>query len=204
MTTPADIDTAVPADLADLEALLAAAQQKLVRVSLNDGESKRAKLLAEIEEAESSTRVAEKTRRGIAGKALEASARRAANALPMAARYSVEFYDLAEKVLRVDPDTLPGKGVLVVRSPPTTPVDVLAEFYAALEAGSSTSEAYINLASACVVHPVCIDPAGAATAEGQVLRTFLESSVGRGAAQGVGDAAAALGGVRAAKVKRGR
>lgn len=198
------LDAPIPDDLSDLEALLAAAQAKLGRANLTDVEAKRAKLLADIEEAESLTRAAEKARRGIAGKALEASARKVANALPMASRYSVEYFDLAEKVPRVDPETLPGKGVLVVRSPPTVPVDALSEFYAALEHGTSTSEAYINLASASVVHPVCLGEGGAATAEGLALRTFLESSIGRGAAQGIGDAAAALGGVRAKATKRGR
>lgn len=182
-------------DLETLKAQHAAAKARQAKAALSQDEIDHAKLMAEIVEAEAEARTAEATRRSIQGSALEEAARKVA-----AGRYLVKYFDLAALLPEAPPEKLPGEGMLVVRSPPTVPVDALAQFYREVEAAErSHVDIYADLVCESVVYPDISNPAA-----GEFFRSFIESSIGRGTAMGVGDAVTALGGVRGKRTKRGR
>lgn len=182
-------------DLEVLKADLERAKARLAKATLAPEEIDCAKLLADIAESEAEARTSEATRRGLRGATLEAEARKVAGG-----RYLVKYFDLAALLPEADPERLPGEGVLVVRSPPTAPVDALAVFYREVEAGErSHVDIYTDLVCASVVVPNIANQE-----TGALFRNFLESSIGRGTAMGIGDAVTTLGGVRGKKTKRGR
>ncbi len=181
-------------DLEELRQAAAKAKARREAAALSEEEKERAKLLAELAEAEAEALADEKARRELQGKALEAEARKKSGG-----KYLVRFVDLAFLLPEADPSTLPGGGVLVVRSPPTHPVNALDNFYREVEAKSrALPDVYADLVCESVVYP---DPAGA---EGSKLRAFFESSLGRGTVTVVGDQVTDLGGVRGKAIKRGR
>lgn len=181
-------------DLEDLRAQLDAARARKSASALTDDETARAKLLADLAEATAEAQSSEKNKRAIEGAQREATARKAA-----LGKYLVKFFDLGALLPDADMDSLPGKGILVIRSPPTTPTDALGNFYRELEAKArSWPEIYASLACESIVYP---DPNGASGAQ---LSAFFDGAIGKGTAMDVGDACAALGGVRGKQTKRGR
>lgn len=181
-------------DLQELREQAARAKARREAVALSEEEKERAKLLIEVEEAEEAARADEKARRELTGKQLEAEERKRAGG-----KYLVRFVDLAHLLPEADPATLPGAGVLVVRSPPTHPVNALDVFYREVEAKSrALPDIYTDLVCESVVYP------STAGTEGAKLRAFFESSIGRGTVTVVGDQVTDLGGVRSKAIKRGR
>lgn len=179
----------------ELKAQLESEKARLEKATLSDEELEHSKLLAQVAEMKAERQASEKAQRAIRGAELEAEARKAA-----AGRYLVQFFDLAALLPEAEQEKLPGEGVLVVRSPPTSPVDALAQFYREVEAKErSLVDIYSDLVCASVVVP------NVGNHEiGMGFRNFLESSVGRGTAIPIGDAVTSLGGVRSKQTKRGR
>jgi multidrug efflux pump subunit AcrA (membrane-fusion protein) len=181
--------------LAETEAELERAEARLAKAELTPAEVKRLKLLATLAEKKAEARTAETSRRALRGAELKAEAAKAAGG-----KYLVDYFDLGALLPDVDPDKLPGEGVLIVRSPPTSPVDALAHFYRELEAKEhSLVDIYTDLVCASVVVPNVMEHA-----TGMMFRNFLESSIGRGTAIQIGDAVTSLGGARNKQTKRGR
>lgn len=179
-------------DIETLRAQAAEARARRTAASLSDEETEHAKLLGELAEDTAQLQADERKRRGIAGAAAEAEARRVA-----AGKYVVKFFDLGSLLPDADPSTLPGAGVLVLRSPPPS---ALAAFYRELEAGSQDlPQTYAALVAESVVVPDITDPTA-----GIKFRTFLDGPLGCGTVIGIGDASTVLGGTVAKKAKRGR
>lgn len=179
----------------ELKAQLENEKARHATAMFSDEEAEQSKMLAQIAEAKAERLAAEKPRRALRGAEIEAEARKVA-----AGRYLVKFFDLAALLPDVEQEKLPGEGCLVVRSPPTSPVDVLAQFYRELEAKErSLVDIYADLVCASVVSPdVTSHEAGMA------FRNFIESSIGRGTSIPIGDAVTAVGGLRSKQAKRGR
>ncbi len=185
-------------DLAELRARAEAARTKTAAARLTPEEIEHAKLQTELDELKAEEQAAAKTRRELAGKALEETARKAAGG-----QYLVRFVDLGSMLPDADPSTLPGNGALVVRSPPVHPVDALKVFYAEVEARVlSLPDVYLELVCVSTVYP---DVADVKHPEiGAAFRAFFETSIGHGTVTGIGDIVTDLGGVRSKATKRGR
>jgi hypothetical protein len=186
-------------NIEEIKARAAATRAALAAATLSDDEEEEARILAEDEENRAELRTQLAKQRGLVGRRAEATARTKAGG-----KYLVRYVDLAALLTDADADicdTLPGRGVLVVRSPPTAPQNSLAIFYRELEAKvRSWPEIYADLALACVVYP---DPNGT-DGSGALLRSFFESSLGQGTAIPVGDICTQLGGASQKAAKRGR
>lgn len=180
-------------EIADLRAALVAAQAEATTETLLPEEAEHAKLLAQLEAAKATTFAARKARRAIAGAKAEAEARAAARG-----QFLVKFLDLGTMLLEADPKTLPGEGVIVIRSPPTTPVDVLGTFATEYEARQRhLPDLVLDLFLSSIVYP------STDGAEGIKLRVFFEGPIGKGAAQTCGGEVQALGGLKRREAKRG-
>jgi hypothetical protein len=181
--------------LDELKAELEREQALLAKSALSDEQAEHAKLLIALAETKAERQASQKAQRVLRRAELEADARKAA-----AGRYLVKAFDLAALLPDVEQEKLPGGGVLVLRSPPITPIDALAQFYREAEAHERPlPDIYVDLVCASVVFP---DVAQRET--GMSFRDFFESSIGRGTALTVGDAVTELGGARAKRTKRGR
>lgn len=181
--------------LDELKAQLEAEKSRHTKATLTEDENEQAKLLAQIAEAKAERLIAEKSRRALRGAELEAEARVAAKG-----QYLVKYFDLAALLPDVEQEKLPGDGCLVVRSPPTMPVDALGQFYREVEAHERRmTDIYVDLVCECVVYPSV-----SSQEAGEMFRSFIESSIGKGTAIPIGNAVTALGGVRSKQAKRGR
>lgn len=183
-------------DLEELRQATAAAKERRERAALSEEETERAKLLAELAEHTEAARAEEKARRDLEGAKLEAVERQKAGG-----KYLVRYVSVGDLLPDADPATLPGAGILIVRSPPTHPVNVLDDFYREVEAkanGRALPDIYADLVCQSTVYPSTDGAAGAK------LRAFFESSIGRGTVTVIGDQVTDLGGVRNKAIKRGR
>ncbi len=110
----------------------------------------------------------------------------------------MRFADLGGMLPDAEPDSLLGRGVLVLRSPPAR---ALTDFQRELEAEQRDLQAvYTTLLLECIVRPdITTDEAAGAKAA-----AFFESDLGAGTVVTLGDAAAALGGAVRTRTKRGR
>ena len=181
-------------EIEELRRKTAEAKARREKAALSEEEKERAKLLAELAEAEEQARADEKARRDLEGKHLEDEERKKAGG-----KYLVRYVDLAHLLPEAEADALPGGGILVVRSPPTHPVNALDVFYREVEAKArALPDIYADLVCESVVYP------GTAGGDGARLRAFFEGSIGRGTVTVVGDQVTDLGGVRGKAIKRGR
>lgn len=175
---------------ADLAAELAALQTEAERAELSPAEAAEARALAQLSELKEQKRESERKRRGIEGARLERAARAEA-----AGRYMVRYFDLGALLPDADPKSLPGGGVLVIRSHPP---QAKTAFDSAVEGKSVTlSAAFCDLVCASVVHPSL-----AKNEDGIRFRAFLESELGNGTPPQIGAAVLELGGARIAEAKR--
>lgn len=187
-------------ELDDIKAAIAAAQAEAEAEALTPEETERAKALAQLADAKAALFASRKARRLIAGTKAEADAKRVA-----AGHYLVKFIDLGTMLAEADPKTLPGDGVLVVRSPPTEPVDVLAVFATDFEARERPlPDLIVDLLLQSIVYPPNDLKTPEGLAQGAALRSFFESSVGKGAGVTAGGEVQALGGSNRKEAKRGR
>lgn len=179
----------------ELKAQLEAEKARHAKAALSEEEQEQLKLIAQLAEAKAERLAAEKAQRALRGIALEGEARKVASG-----KYLVKFYDLARHWPDIEPEKLPGEGILILRSPPTMPVDVLGQFYREVEAKEkSQPDCYIDLVCACVVYPDV-----SKHDVGMAFRNFLESSIAKASAASIGDEAIALGGLLVKQTKRGR
>lgn len=178
--------------LAEARERAAAAAARKARSALTPDEQELHRLTLQEAEDTAAALAAENARREIHGTALEAEARREA-----AGKYLVKAVDIAKRLPTADPELLPGKGVIVIRS---APPDALRDFLREAEAKERDLPA-ISVALVCqsIVRPK-VDAPGA----GEKLQAFFESDLGIGLATSLADEAAALGGAVAKQAKRGR
>lgn len=190
MTNPIDDIDAQEADLAARE----------TAATLSPEEEVRAAKLAAFADRKAALAVTERRKRALLGAIAEASAKKDAGG-----RYLVKFVDLGTILADADPSTLPGEGVLVIRSPPTEPIDVLAQFTREHEANERPlPDLMIDMLLPSIVRPETSLVTEEGRLAGMKLRNFFESTIGKGAAITVGNEVSRLGGMRAAQVKRGR
>ncbi len=178
--------------LDELQAELDAAEADALAVALTPEEAKEAAIVARIAEARQTKILADRARRGLDAAAREKAARKVAGG-----RYSVLAVDIADMVPQLDPKTLPGAGVLVVREPPKTPVDAYAAFLAGVE---GKTESHPTLFAA-IIGASTIDPDPMSGGEGVKLSSFLDAH--GGACVTLGSIVAELGGQRRKAEKRG-
>lgn len=178
-----------------LQERLDRANARRAKATLSEEDVARAKVLAQVAEAEAESRADEVQARALRGAQLKAEAAKVA-----AGRYLVGYFDLGALLPDADPEKLPGLGILILRSPPMIPSDALSQFYREIEAKErQLIDIYTDLVCKSVVVPDLTSQD-----EGMFFRDFLESSIGRGTAVTIGDAVTALGGSRARNTKRGR
>lgn len=184
--------------LEELKAEAEAAQAESAASALTPEETEEAGWLAKSAAAREDKAANDRTRRMLDGKAREKIAVAAA-----AGKYLVRAVDIIDlfpvDVKAPDPKTLPGNGVIIVRSPPTQPRDMLGDFFREIEHKQrSMPEIYADLVVASTVDPdVAKDDV-----KGAVLRAFCEAY--SGACIKVGDQVSELGGLRSKSDKRGR
>jgi hypothetical protein len=184
-------------ELAELRARAASARARRDASALTPDQTETHRLLCQEAEDLEAARAAEKAARQIRGMKLEAEERKKAGG-----RYLVRAVDLAALLPDADPASLPGEGVIVVRSAPAQP-DALGDFLAELEKHDrSHPDIFLDLVCASTVYPDVGPNAGPGV--GERFRAFFESSIGRGTVLHVGDQVSDLSGVRARRVKRGR
>jgi hypothetical protein len=175
----------------DLEREAAEADRRAKAAELSDEEKKFKAALDQRVAAEEAERAAGKARREIDAAERERRAAQAAGG-----RYIVSAVDVVSLFPpgKAPPmEQLPGKGVVIVRSPSR---DRLNRTTADHEAGKPQPETLTELAVDCM-----IDPDLTAPGVGAHFRAFCEMY--GGAAMGIGDAAFKLGGGKAKADKRG-
>lgn len=182
------------ATIDELKAQAAAAAAEFDAAKLSPEETELAQLLAKIEESRARTREASKLRRAIRGAQEEAEARAEAKGA-----YLVKYVDLAAGLPNADPKTLPGEGVIVIRTPPMHPIDVLGNFLREHEAKQRPiPEIFAELVAECIVRPK------PSPGEDAKIGGFFNSELGQGSASAVGNVVLELANFRLAVAKRGR
>lgn len=178
-------------EMDDLDRELAEAEARATATALTPEEAARARKLAQLDEHKASARTAAAARRKIAGDKLEREAR-----VEAAGRYQVRYFDLGALLPDVDMGTIPGGGVLVLRSHP--PADKKTWDREVEVKARDLVDINADLVCASIVRPVFKNE------EGVRFRAFLESDMGCGIANQLLAPVLDLGGARSTEIKRGR
>lgn len=188
----ADGSAPISPALAEARARAEAARARRAASALSEEAAELHKLALQEAEDLAAARADEKKARELRGLVLEGEARKKSGG-----KYQVKAIDIAKLLPDIDPATLPGDGVIVVRSP-------LPGSWATFLREQEHKARDLPDICADLVCESTVFPDVSASGAGERYRVFWESALGCGTVVTVADDVAALGGAAAKQAKRGR